>query len=150
MEEKKNKDVKIKLKNNLTNAMDELRAIQQYAGIDSIIQGYYEEWKEFDGNLETKMALEKRVYVVLMRLLPKLTHKQIYFGLVEDYKRILNENREILKDVAIRKEMEMNDLATFDEWFLKGEYETTIPISKSYRQYMKLRNITDNGDCIEV
>lgn len=141
---------KARLNNNLTKAVDELRSMPEYAAIDRIIQGYCNEWSEFDGSLETKMAFQKRIYILVMRLLPKLTHRQIFLGLVEDYKRILHENEELLKDVAERKALELKDISLFDTWFKRGNYDQTIPMLADYRAHMKRLNITDNGDIAEM
>jgi len=141
---------KVRLNNNLTKAVDELRSMPEYAAIDRVIQGYVNEWSEFDGSLETKMAFQKRIYILVMRLLPKLTHRQIFLGLVEDYKRILHTNEELLRDVAERKALELKDIDIFSNWFQKGNYDQTIPILSDYREHMKRLNVTDNGDVISV
>ena len=139
-----------KLRTNLTAAIDELRTLPEYSAIDRIVQGYCDEWSEFDNDLETKLMLQKRLYILVMRLLPKLTHKQIFMGLVEDYKKILFEHEELLNDVAKRKELETQDIAVFDKWFAKSSYESKIPMLKEYRKHMKVLNVTDNGDVEEV
>lgn len=146
----KSAEDKARLNNNLTKAVDELRTMPEYAAIDRIIQGYCNEWSEFDGSLETKMAFQKRIYILVMRLLPKLTHRQIFLGLVEDYKRILHTNEELLKDVAERKALELKDIEIFYNWFNQENFESKIPISKEYKMHMKRLNITDNGDVLEV
>jgi hypothetical protein len=129
-------------------AIEELRIL--HIDIDGYINGYIEEWKEFSNDIETKMALQKRMYILVIRLLPKNTHKQLINQLIYDYKLLLKENREIIEDIKNKEDLEKSDIKIFDEW-IENHCKGLPPIYKKYRDFMKSNkyNATDNGD-VEV
>ncbi len=134
----------------LERAFDEIRLLG--IPIDGIVQGYIDYWQELDNNLEDWMDFQKRIYILTIRHLPSSTHRDLYLQVIKEYRNLLAENKRVLEDLKIRRNLEKKDIDLFDKWIVveKNILDVTrqVPILKEYKQYMK--NILPIGEYCSV
>ena len=131
----------------IVRVIEELKISQ--VPIDSYLKGYLTLFQERI-NIEEAIDQQKRIYIFFIRLLLKSTHKQLRTQLIEDYRKIVRENEEILKEQKKLQKLEKEDSKVFDEWAMQEKQpadDEDPPILDKYRKYMEVNRIlpTDNG-----
>jgi hypothetical protein len=131
-------------------ALEELRllSLPQGVSIDVILWKYIMDWRGFGNDLAMHMALQKRIYMVLLRLLPPQTHAAIRQAIIREYADEMRSHRDTLKLIKQRVKLEMEDIKMFDKWIDDGAKGDKIPILKSYHKFMQGFNVTCNDSFV--